>query len=295
MTSREVVPLLLLLGSLLASASEAGAQAGKVGRVTRIVARVGDTGTFEIKTATDKVQLQRLPSLEWLNAARDTGLFLRDMMWIKQPAVVVRVKMGEDDPDNKGELTLTTEHPPGYRLVGAGTEEAIYEIRQDTVRRGGRYALYIAKGTVVVRWTRGQLGVLAAGLFMILSTSSEARAVFYVTPDGGAGYILVESGTLAIIGGAPGGNLMIRAGEGATFEQGPLPVRHAIAARNADALAGFIDYNTKELWSRFVPLWRKPGFWLGAAAVGAGSFVVYQAVNSGNDVGGTITLSIPFP
>jgi len=211
----------------------------------------------EIDSVTEKVKIHRKASGEWIMGAPKKELFWKDRILVEEfTRVVLHIKR----KNQRGKIFLLPDSLKTFK------KRAVYEIQEDP-KKLGRLQAFIEHGSLVVDWAHGKLSVIALG---IQSTLSGTKVAFVIDSTRGQGFAFLQQGAL-VFPDYP--NIKMRPMDAVLLRRGMPPVIFVPDFQAASEIRNFIHYNSKNLWSQFIPWWQKPIFYVPTAAVGAGASV----------------------
>ncbi|MDR8392224.1 hypothetical protein NC796_13810 [Aliifodinibius sp. S!AR15-10] len=265
----------LLFGLLL---PEGWAQEEVIGRIQRI-ADISSAKPVLIDEETDRVQIQRE---EWINARPKIDLFRRELMQVKKN---IRADLRIRLPDQKGNIFLVPNSPDTLHMI---KEEGIYRITETPEKLGG-FKLLVVKGSLVFDWLYGKLRVDAVGVSIDISGTS---AAIVVDDSGDQGIVFLEQGTISF---PEFPNIQVNSMEAFLLRRGLPPTKFDLGAQQAQQLQDFVQYNVKDVWSRFRPWWQKPKFYIPALAITVGGGIILLSGDGGGNgpASGSVIIDIP--
>lgn len=234
------------------------------------------SGEIDIVDETPLVKIKSEAQQSWLNAKKNKHLFTRDFLSLARDArVKVKIKSRQQD----GTIVFVP-HPDL-------TKDGNYQVKEAT-DGSGRIAIEIQQGSSVITIIKGELEVIAQRLRSVVRSSSTSRALYHVRDDG-TGEIYLQMGTLRFPDNPEADS--VKVGQVVHFYNGQITQMFTPGLQPASTYLGFIETNNATIWK--TPLWKKPGFWLGATAVAAGAGVAIIAAGGSDEnmATGTITVS----
>lgn len=169
------------------------------------------------------------------------------------------------------------------RVVLAALEEpGVYRIEASSVTRLGGLRLAVERGSMLIELLHGELEALAADVSMIVHGTT-----VLLEADSTGAYCFLREGHVSF----PTYDIVFT-GENQLWrlESGQRPQIVSLDAGETDAWRA--RTRATEIAVRPLPIWRKPAFWLGAAAVaGAATYLLWP--DGSGSVRGTVILPIP--
>ncbi len=260
--ARVVLSVLTLSAALFEGAV---AQAPQVGLVERILeARGRPIPTTEHATI--------LRPEGALSVRADAPLFFRDIVRVTRSGVLLDLRFVREDLESRAIL--------GTRLEDVG----IYEILDSTVAGLTRLQLVVRQGVLVVEHAAGELEAVAAG---IRARFTGTTVLFRVDETESSGIVYLMEGTMYY----PDYDLTVTGPDRAwALRRGERPVPLTLAPEAHRLWQREIAHNASSAWRP--PFWRRPAFYLPAAAALAGGGV-YLLTRNGETAEGTVTIRIP--
>lgn len=247
-----------------------------VGQI-KAIAKISGDKPLSISGPTPDVRIHRRHSGDWQLAAAKLPLYWRDRLLLRQyMCVAIEIK----NKDQRGKIYILPDS------LETQKENAVYEIREEPERQG-QAAVYIAHGSLILDWAQGKLGVIALN---IRSLFIGTEAAFVIDSTTATGYVFLDHGTMQFPD-FPG----IQVGDREIYRlrPGARPELVSLSAVQLGELRRFVDYASRKLWSRFVPWWHKPAFYIPAAVVGtavAGAIIIS---NGDREIRGTVAIALP--
>lgn len=234
------------------------------------------SGEVDIVDETPLVKVKGEAQQAWQYAKKNKHLFRHDFLSLARYArVKVKIKGRQQD----GTIAFVP-HPDL-------TKDGNYQVKEAT-DGSGRIAIEIQQGSSIVTIVKGELEVITQRLRSVVRSSSTSRALYHVRDDG-TGEIYLQMGTLRFPDNPEADS--VRVGQAVRFNNGQITQIFTPGLQPTSTYLGFIETNNATIWK--TPLWRKPGFWLGATAVAAGAGVAIIAAGGSDEnmATGTITVS----
>jgi hypothetical protein len=250
----------------------------EAGRIAQIVENAGQNSWPALKPST-KVQVLRGVEAEWVNAVKDSGLYLRDRLRVER---YVDVQFNVRRPTQRGKLIFLAELVQSdlrpVKVIPAGIElrEARYQIRPDSQVQSD-FEVGIEQGTLIVDLVHGRLAVDAAGTRAIIQ-GTQATVTAY--PGGEAGFLFLQSGAVTFPGFT---GVRVSPGDVVELRRG-FPPQRATVPQQEPLFRRAVQYHTKGVGPRGAPFWKTAGFLLPAAAVVAGATIAITSSESGGGI-----------
>lgn len=260
-----VVGGLLTLTLSVTNVGGATAQVPQVGLVERIL----EGGGGPIPT-TEHASILRREGAQPVRA--ETPLFLRDLVRVTRRDVLLDLRFVREDLRSRAIL--------GTRLDQVGT----YEIGDTTVAGVSRLQLVVRQGVLVIEHAAGEIEAVAAGIRTRITATT---VLVQVDPTESSGMLYLKEGTMHY----PDYDLTVTEPNSAwELRRGERPVPLTLEAAAHRLWQREIAHNVRSAWRP--PLWRRPAFYVPAAAalVGGG---VYLLTRDGKTATGTVVITIP--
>jgi hypothetical protein len=269
--------VVLACASVVPGRSQLWAQR-EAGRIAQIVENAGQNSWPALKPST-KVQVLREPEVEWVNAVKDSSLYLQDRLRV---ARYVDVQFNVRRPTQRGKLIFLAElvqsdlQPVKFIPAGSELREALYQIRPDS-QVPSDFEVGIERGTLIVDLVHGRLAVHAAGTRAIIQ-GTQATVTAY--PGGEAGFLFLQSGAVTFPGFP---TVRVSPGDVVELRRG-FPPQIATVPQQEPLFRRAVQYHTKGVGPPRPPFWKTAGFLLPAAAVVAGATVAITSQSSGGNI-----------
>lgn len=264
-------PIVLLLATFTFCSVFAQERAATILKIANL-----SSGEVDIVDETPLVKIKSETQQVWQNAKKDKHLFLRDFLSLaRDTRVKVKIKRTQQD----GTIAFVP-HPD---LAKDGT----YQVKEAT-DGSGRIAIEIQQGSSIITIVKGELEVITHRLRSVVRSSSTSRALYHVRDDG-TGEIYLQMGRLSFPDNPEADSMKV--GQVVQFNNGQITQMFTPGFQPTSKYLGFIETNNATIWK--TPLWRKPGFWLGATAAATGAIVAIVAAGGSDEnmATGTITVS----
>jgi hypothetical protein len=250
----------------------------EAGRIAQIVENAGQNSWPALKPS-PKVQVLREAEAEWVNAVKDSSLYLQDRLRV---ARYVDVQFNVRRPTQRGKLIFLAElvqsdlRPVKFIPAGSELREALYQIRPDS-QVPSDFEVGIERGTLIVDLVHGRLAVHAAGIRAIIQ-GTQATVTAY--PGGDAGFLFLQSGAVTFpespaVRVSPGDVVELRRG---------FPPQIVTVPQQEPLFRRAVQYHMKGVGPVRPPFWRSAGFLLPAAAAVVGATVAIASSSPGGDI-----------
>ena len=216
-----------------------------------------------IEKETGKVQLQRGESGDWQNASPGLELLAEDILKL-EPYIHLDLRIAGDQD---GQLVA---------LPNPIDRGAILRIQKDSDDEAHGIQIHLESGSMSIDWLRQELLLVAYGIRTVIGGT---KLAFIIDPENNNRILFLERGAVSF----PDHNeLKMEPGDIAVLKKGEKPIIAKITPQKQAWLRGIIRYNAEDIWKKGrIPFYRKPLFYVPAAAVliGSSAYLISTLVN----------------